>query len=263
MPNFESIIDKLFDTNKSFNRDDFLEFVWELTWKYPNNIKKSQDKEWLYIKELLDIYEDNNDEKMAIIIYKMPNASKVEKARNEQRNLISNYLKHEWVYNWINNVLVAFYSEDNPDWRLSFIKQEFKLSDTEYYLDWRKKLVTDLTPAKRYSFLVESESKNVTVKQKINELLSWNKSVSDIEKAFSVDKVSKEFFSKYVKLYEKLNNAFKEDKVFLRIESESNNWDEHFRENFVKKLMWQIVFLYFLQKKMMAMSRKMSQLVNW
>lgn len=238
------IIDKLFDTNKKFQREDFLEFVSEITWKYPSDTKKSQDKDWLYLRELLDIYEDKSWEKISIMIYKMPSSAKVEKARSYQRNLISNYLKNEWVFEWIDSVLCTFYSEDTSDWRLSFVKQEFKLNPET------KKILNELTPAKRYSFLIESNSKNVTVKQRLNSLLeSSNILVSDIEKAFSVEKVSKEFFDKYVKLYEKLVEAFKDDKVFLKIISESNNWDENFRENFVKKLLWQIVFLYFLQKK--------------
>jgi len=244
------IIDKLFNPNNKFQREDFLEFVSEITWKYPNNTKKTQDKDWLYIREDICIFDDNSNQKIAIMIYKMPNASKVEKARSEQRNLISNYLKNTWVYDWIDNVLCAFYSEDSADWRLSFIKQEFKLKDNEFYANWKRKLFSELTPARRYSFLVESNSKNVTVKQRLNSLLeSSNILVSDIEKVFSVQQVSDDFFKKYLYLYEKLVDAFKEDKIFLKIESESNHWDENFRENFVKKLLWQIVFLYFLQKK--------------
>lgn len=253
MSKYKAIIDKLFETNKSFNKDDFLEFISDLTWKYPDNIishPANVDSEWnKYFREDISIFEDSSWEKIAILIYKMPSASKVEKARSHQRNLISNYLKNEWVYEDIDNVLVAFYSDNNPDWRLSFIKQEFKLSDTELDAKWRKKIVNELTPAKRFSFLVDSNSKNITVKQRLNTLFDSEISISDIEKAFSVEKVSKEFFDKYVKLYEKLTNAFKEDNVFLKIESESNHWDEHFRDNFVKKLLWQIVFLYFLQKK--------------
>jgi len=248
MLKIELIIDKLFDTNKKFKRDDFLEFVSDITWKFPENISKpppSKDIQWNeYQREHIWEYTDKCGEKMAIMIYQMPSSSKVEKARSYQRNLISAYLKNTWVFSWINSVLVAFYSEDTSDWRLSFVKQEFKLNPET------KKILNELTPAKRYSFLVESNSKNVTVKQRLNSLLeSSNILVSDIEKTFSVEKVSKEFFDKYVKLYEKLVEAFKDDKVFLKIISESNNWDENFRENFVKKLLWQIVFLYFLQKK--------------
>ncbi|MDD4151578.1 MAG: Eco57I restriction-modification methylase domain-containing protein [Candidatus Gracilibacteria bacterium] len=238
------IIDKLFDKNKKFQREDFLEFVSEITGKYPSNTKKSQDKDGLYLRELITIYEDKSGEKISIMIYKMPSSTKVEKARSYQRNLISSYLKNEGVFEGIDSVLCAFYSEDTSDWRLSFVKQEFKLNPET------KKILNELTPAKRYSFLVESNSKNVTVKQRLNSLLeSSNILVSDIEKTFSVEKVSKEFFDKYVKLYEKLVEAFKDDKVFLKIISESNNGDENFRENFVKKLLGQIVFLYFLQKK--------------
>jgi hypothetical protein len=247
MSKYQPIINKLFDDDKSFIKEDFIEFIEDLTWNTVqiNDIKKSKssDASWNeYYKEEYMVYEDKAWEKIAIMSYKMPSTTKVEKARSYQRNLISNYLKNEWVFDWIDSVLVAFYNENSSDWRLSFVKQEFKLDN------W--KIINELTPAKRYSFLVESKSKNITVKQRLNELiLNRGLLISDIEKAFSVEKVSKEFFDQYVKLYEKLVLAFKEDNVFLKIESESNNWDENFRENFVKKLLWQIVFLYFLQKK--------------
>ena len=155
MSKYNLIINKLFDTNKKFNRVDFLEFISDLTWRFSNesDIKKlrKEDKSWNeYLREDICI---------AIMMYKMPSASKVEKARSHQRNLISTYLKEEWVYNDVDNVLVAFYSDTNSDWRLSFIKQEFKLSETELDSKWRKRIINELTPAKRFSFLVDSIQK--------------------------------------------------------------------------------------------------------
>ena len=175
------------------------------------------------------------------MIIKLPSKTKVERARSQQRNLISAYLRNEGVFQGINSVLVAFYSDDSNDWRLSFVKQEFKLENN--------KIINELTPAKRYSFLVESNSKNLTVKQRLADLISERVLIADIEKAFSVEKVSKEFFERYVGLYERLAKAFEKDEIFKKVEEENNNGDEHFRENFVKKLLGQIVFLYFLQKK--------------
>ncbi|EKD44446.1 MAG: hypothetical protein ACD_71C00130G0008 [uncultured bacterium (gcode 4)] len=252
MSKYSQIITKLFDTNSAFVKEDFYEFVWEIIKKYPSDTKKSKSIDQdgnEYVREEIAIFEDINGEKLAIMTYKMPSKTKVERARSEQRNLISTYLRNEWVFQGINSVLVAFYSDDSRDWRLSFIKQEFKLSQTELDSKWRPKIVNELTPAKRYSFLVESNSKNLTVKQRLDDLLSDRVLISDIEKAFSVEKVSKEFFEKYVVLYKRLCVAFENDLVFKKVEEENNNGDEHFRENFVKKLLGQIVFLYFLQKK--------------
>jgi len=88
MSKFNSLINKLFDSNKSFKKEDFLEFVSDLTGKYPNEsaIKKSSstDKNWnKYLKEEIAIYEDKQWDKIAIMIYKMSSSSKVEKARSE------------------------------------------------------------------------------------------------------------------------------------------------------------------------------------
>lgn len=244
MSKYSQLITKLFDTNSKFVSEDFYEFVSEITKKYPNDRKKSKstDQEGNeYVREEVAIFQDANDDKIAIMTIKLPSRTKVERARSQQRNLISAYLRNEWVFQGINSVLVAFYSDDSNDWRLSFVKQEFKLEDN--------KIINELTPAKRYSFLVESNSRNLTVKQRLGDLISERVLIADIEKAFSVEKVSKEFFEKYVWLYERLSKAFEKDEVFKKIEEENNNGDEHFRENFVKKLLGQIVFLYFLQKK--------------
>ncbi len=71
----------------------------------------------------------------------------------------------------------------------------------------------------------------------------------DIEEAFSVEAVTKEFFNKYAELFEDIHQGAGEtrrkDKT-IRDEFKAKNVNT---VDFAKKLMGQIVFLYFLQKK--------------
>jgi adenine-specific DNA-methyltransferase len=99
--------------------------------------------------------------------------------------------------------------------------------------------------------LVERWSKNQTLIKQSQELLkvSTKPNINEIEKIFSVEKVTKEFFDNYKWLYAKLKEAFEKDRIFAFVKERYNQGDPHFTENFVKKLLWQIVFLYFLQKK--------------
>jgi len=73
--------------------------------------------------------------------------------------------------------------------------------------------------------------------------------LAQIEEAFSVEAVTKEFFAKYTQLFggitAALDNLVKKDKT-LRYEFEAKGVNT---VDFAKKLMGQIVFLYFLQKK--------------
>ncbi|MDD4083687.1 MAG: N-6 DNA methylase [Sphaerochaetaceae bacterium] len=141
--------------------------------------------------------------------------------------------------------LVAFYSHDQEDWRFSFVKMEYKF-------DEKGKPIKELTPAKRYSFLVGKNEPNHTCKKQFIELLieeNISPTLNDLEKAFSVDNVTKEFFEEY-------KNRFFELKAEIeRILNQNKTVSAEFELKginsieFAKKLLGQIVFLYFLQKK--------------
>ncbi len=244
----EELLNSLFWSK--FNLDKYQEFVWELfnqtprlRWPYqiPNLI------DWAQIEfSKLEIDQDDLplNEQIDIVIIKILNWWKgsIEKARTRQRNIISNHIK---TYGkWKTNILAVFYSPEEVVWRLSYVKQDFKFING--------KVTDELTPAKRFSFLIDpNNSRNVTVKKNFKPLISDSitPTVSQIKDAFSVEAVTTDFFNEYKSHYNKLLSLFKSDDVFKEVERISNQWDENFAENFVKKLMWQIVFLYFLQKK--------------
>ena len=69
--------------------------------------------------------------------------------------------------------------------------------------------------------------------------------MDDLEEAFSVEKVTDEFFNLYCEKFHQLREQLESIEDF-RIEAEQHNFTS---AQFAKKLMGQIVFLYFLQKK--------------
>ncbi len=161
----------------------------------------------------------------------------IERARTSQRNFIAQYLKNK---NHREGALVAFYSEGSDDWRFSFIKMEYSL----------EKRKDELTPAKRYSFLVE-KGKSHTAQNQLTGLLTMQTPplMQEIEAAFNIETVTKEFFEKYKQLFLTLNDHIEKEikkSKPLREELESKGIDS---VSFTKKLLGQIVFLYFLQKK--------------
>src|SRR5205807_4476681 len=70
-----------------------------------------------------------------------------------------------------------------------------------------------------------------------------------VEKAFDIEKVTKEFFDRYKELFERVRDSL--DKL---LKTDAQVQDEFQlqgieTDDFAKKLLGQIVFLYFLQKK--------------
>lgn len=185
----------------------------------------------------LGSFTDPQGKSLHVLDVNLKTNTKIEQARTMQRNLIARYLKDHWL----DGALVAFHNDDSTSWRLSFVKVEYKY-------DEEGKPTEELTPARRYSFLVgEGEPSHTAQTQlaKIYELTSQNPTLAQLEEAFGVEKVTKEFFEKYRELFESVVAELKSNHTFQN-EASKNNIDT---ESFAKKLLGQIVFLYFLQKK--------------
>lgn len=229
---------------KRFNKEDFCEFIKDLlnletpdiingkelnagTEQYRNYIDKSQ----LFAK-----YTDDKRNEIGILIIKLKDNKTPANARTLQRNFIAHLLE----YYGLDASLTAIYSETDPTWRLSFVKKEISIEVG--------KLKTKVSPAKRYSYLFGEDEPNHTAKEQLLELLENNNkkySVKEIEEKFSVEKVTKDFFEKYKENYLKLKETLEKNDEFVY---ESKRCD-FTSEEFTKKLMGQIVFIYFLQKK--------------
>ncbi|MGI6243928.1 MAG: Eco57I restriction-modification methylase domain-containing protein, partial [Prevotella sp.] len=120
------------------------------------------------------------------------------------------------------------------------------------------------TDSKRYTFLLGPEQSCRTAAE--NFMMLYDKreaiDISDIEHAFSVEKLSKEFFDKYKAHYEAFVNYMIDPDNGMRGDFIDTDFDhegmaeDQIREreekpirDYVKKLLGRIVFLHFLQKK--------------
>ena len=221
-----------FDTNKEF---DFV------TGSYIRHSFADQIKKY----KRLGTYTDPNDKKVDILIVELKNEWSLERSRTMLRNFISDYLKNR---DEKDAALVAFYTSNPEDWRFSYIQMEY----TRVKINGKFKIEEKITPAKRYSYLVGKNEPNHTAQSQLVGILADdinNPTLSQLENAFSVDNVSIQFYRDYRDQFEKLcnelNKIVKNDK---KVEKEflAKSVDT---SNFAKKLMGQIVFLYFLQKK--------------
>jgi hypothetical protein len=203
-----------------------------------------------YIKSLERIGKYKNSEKtLDILIITLQKETSLERARTMQRNFVAWYLNGSRGGDLKDAALVAFVPPDKKDWRFSLVKMDYTTHQTE---SGKTKVKEVFTPVRRWSFLVGENEKCHTAKSRLIGILENDEqspTLDEIEKAFDIETVTREFFIKYRELFirtkEELDKIIKKDPK-IAADFELKNIDT---VNFSKKLLGQIVFLYFLQKK--------------
>lgn len=247
-----SLVEKTF--KHSFDRLRFLQFTQELL----NHLDTSKQKRWPgdasskeAFKDKIDSYErlgsyrDPNGEEIDVLAIHLKKETTLERGRTSLRNFAADYLTQHNK----SAVLAAFIGKDASDWRFSFVKLEYTTGRTD---DGQVRDTKELTPARRYSFLVGSHEGSHTAQKQFLALLENDQSdptLEEIEDAFDIERVTKEFFERYKDLFERVRDA-----LDALLKKNKPARDEFARrgvetDDFAKKLLGQIVFLYFLQKK--------------
>ena len=194
--------------------------------------------------ERLGRYIDSEKNVIDILIVYLKKGQSLYRSRVAQRNFVADYLNGKVGTDSLKDAaLVAFVSPMEEDWRFSLVKLEYKKEGS--------KIKEELSPAKRWSFLVGKNEKSHTAQSRFLELLKSDEepTLKEIQKAFDIETITKEFFKEYRDLFIKtkleLDKIVKENPA-VKKEFEDKNIST---VDFAKKLLGQIVFLYFLQKK--------------
>lgn len=241
------LLDNTFDNEFDINR--FEKFIVELfnhfNWR-PKELHPWKEY-WDYVESVCSFgtYPDYKTKDIEVFAVKLKGKSSRDRARTMQRNLIARYLRE---FN-IKAALVAFYEDHTNDWRFSFVKMEYELFKDE---KGNLRIEENLTPAKRYSFLIGEKELNHTCKKQFFNLIKNEEidpTLEDIESVFSIETVTKEFFKEYERLYLELKKSLKQ--IIAKDDDVKREFDlkNISTSDFAKKLMGQLVFIYFLQKK--------------
>jgi len=133
--------------------------------------------------------------------------------------------------------LIITFSDHENHYRFSYIKSN---------LEWvsETKVKRKFSNPKRLSFLLGKNQKiHTALKQFIK--LGKIKDLEDLNSRFDIEIVNKEFFENYISLYNQLVGYLNKDKEFKSFTSKNKIKIDVF----AKKLLGQIIFCYFLQKK--------------
>lgn len=236
-----------------FNKERFLYFVKNLLNKvddskafHAHGYVPEAYKRYIKTYERLATYTDPAGSRIDILVVYLQRETTLGRARTAQRNIIARYLKDR---NQKDAGLVAFVSPNLADWRFSLVKMEYKFEESK---NGKVKIKEEFTPAKRWSFLVGKHENSHTAQSRLAPIVEddqTNPTLKNLENAFNIETVTREFFEKYRDLFLRTKESIDE---LVKNDKKLNN---DFREKFVntadfsKKLLGQIVFLYFLQKK--------------
>lgn len=204
----------------------------------------------------LGFYEIDDFIKIGIYEVHLSDSVKLNRNRVGLRNL-TNVLTSQ-----VAGAMVVFVQGEK--WRFSYVSKRKVINGSS------KKIEDRETSPKRFTYLFGKGEKALTAAQRFDRLIQKQKvnifnylNLEDFEEAFSVEKLSKEFFTKYKDIYEDFVE-FITGKRFVR---KGSKWTEiktheaqfqlrnYFDNNekaardFFKRMMGRIIFLYFIQKK--------------
>ncbi|MCB0541226.1 MAG: hypothetical protein KDE33_27205, partial [Bacteroidetes bacterium] len=170
-------------------------------------------------------------------------------SRVELRNLLHN----EVIPGDVDAILAVYFNRNARDWRVSMISKSL-------YWDDEMNEIKQETHPKRYTYVLGETEKVTTPINQFHWLFSNvidEVKLPQIIKAFSVEKISNEFFKEYFHQFKTFESYIIETPFFEHFESiavgstptEKREDAEKLVRTFVKKMLGRIVFIYFLQKK--------------
>ena len=164
---------------------------------------------------------------LAIFRFEVTDNVQISRNRKSLRDIAAKYVDQGLIH----GALVFYYSQDQDDYRLTFIAKQT-------YFNENGELVKKETAPKRYTFLLGKNEPCTTAASRLKELADKRTYgsiyLTDVTDSFSVERLNKEFFNGYKAQYKKFVDTLSDTKP---------------HRDYVKKLLGRLVFLQFLQKK--------------
>jgi len=232
----------------SYDYNNFKEFIFDKFYGFEENNtnyeEPTSDTEQKHISKYKFLGSCRLDDKKELGFFEVVTTEKTDIENN--RVTLGNILKNKASNELLDGAIAVFVNPKNPSvWRLSFIKFSYDENNKE-----------EVTNLKRFTYVLGEQ---IPIKTAYNQLKDLKyPSLIELEDAFSVEKISKEFFTKYKELYFQLvkDITVVNDKKTTTTEEQINHEnsykylkDEKIISFYIKKLLGRIVFLYFVQKK--------------
>lgn len=180
----------------------------------------------------------NDGKNLALFELLLSDTVNIQRNRVELNNEISKYIDQEQIHG-----VLSVFEQGTDDYRFTFSARSTEFDEQE------SDFVQKKTDTKRYTYVLGKNESCKTPAERFFKLSEKKDSVdiNAIQNAFSVEQLSKEFFEKYKKQFEKFWKFIHTNQAYNNI-SFGTDREKGIRD-FTKKLLGRIVFLHFLQKK--------------
>lgn len=174
---------------------------------------------------------------LALFELKLKNNVNILRNRVELNNLVSQYIDQEQ-----NHGVLSIFEQGGEDYRFTFSARSTEFDETE--VDF----VTKKTDTKRFTYVLGKNESCKTPAKRLHDLSIKKDSanINTIQDAFSVEKLSIEFFAGYKVYYEQMVNYLNGSPGYKLAIFKG---DEKAIRDFVKLTLGRLVFIQFLQKK--------------
>lgn len=180
----------------------------------------------------------NDGKNLALFELLLSDSVNIQRNRVELNNEISKYIDQEQIHG-----VLSVFEQGTDDYRFTFSARSTEFDEKE------SDFVQKKTDTKRYTYVLGKNESCKTPAERFFKLSEKRDAVdiNAIQNAFSVEQLSKEFFEKYKKQFEKFWKYIHTNEAYNSIIFGSDR--EKGIRDFAKKLLGRIVFLHFLQKK--------------
>src|SRR3989338_2085183 len=186
---------------------ELLNHIEEAPFIYRGNLIPDAYDKFISSFERVGKYTDGEN-KLEILIVNLKKETSLERARAMQRNFIAWYLNGSRGGELKDAALVAFVSPNQEDWRFSLVKMDYKFEEGE---NGRVRAREEFTQARRRSFLVGKNENSHTAQSRLAPIIADDTNdptLKQLEEAFNIEVVTKEFFEKYRELFHSVQEHF-------------------------------------------------------
>ena len=142
------------------------------------------------------------------------------------RRLLRSIYKYD-----VDGAIIVF--DQGEKWRLSFVSEIKVLND-------EGEVIEQATEPKRYTYLLGKDKKVKTPSERLNKLAGKTLALNDILEAFSVESLSKEFYDKLYKWY---------DRAQSQVRFPNDEQAENHTQTSLIRLLTRLLFIWFIKEK--------------
>ena len=211
--------------NQAYNQDNYLNFLAD-QFNFDKNLApiEVESKEVNTFTRLGTVTTQDGKKLPVFEIHIKPN-TQLSRNRVQLRNLVAKQISTE------DGALAVYVDDENQQWRFSFIAIEYRFTNDG--------IQQEQTASKRFTYLLGENTQTRTAQDRFS-ALNKQSTLQDLKTAFSVEVLSKEFYDKLYKWY---------DRAQSQVRFPNDEQAENHTQTSLIRLLTRLLFIWFIKQK--------------